>query len=65
MVLLGGDIDQLGEIDGINQWESLVNDKKGPRTETVLNIDQQSQTAAYWKDGWKLIVGNRGPGLDG
>ena len=36
----GGDVTQLGPLDGINQWHALVNDdsETGPRSEMLLNI---------------------------
>ena len=36
----GGDVTQLGPLDGINQWQALVDEdsETGPRSEMLLNL---------------------------
>ncbi|XP_049520772.1 arylsulfatase B-like [Dermacentor silvarum] len=37
----GGDVTSLGELDGFDMWSALNVGKPSPRTEILLNIDQQ------------------------
>jgi arylsulfatase A-like enzyme len=54
----GGDIRKLGSnLDGVDQWRSLVYDEKSPRRQLLVNIDEREKTAALIIDDWKLIVG--------
>lgn len=39
-LFLGGNSSNLGEIDGINQWEVLTANKTNLRTEITLEIDE-------------------------
>ncbi|KAI4454939.1 arylsulfatase [Holotrichia oblita] len=36
----GGDPDNLGEIDGINQWETILKEEPTKREELLINIDE-------------------------
>ncbi|KAK7098486.1 arylsulfatase J-like [Littorina saxatilis] len=47
-------------IDGVSQWESIVNETDSPRTEFVYNIDDIDNNAAIRMGDWKLIQGNPG-----
>jgi hypothetical protein len=42
-------------LDGVSQWHSLVHGTPGPRTELLINIDNQAGYAALIKDGWKFV----------
>ncbi|PVD33639.1 hypothetical protein C0Q70_04897 [Pomacea canaliculata] len=44
MTLAGGETPS--GIDGVSQWDAIVNDKASPRTEFVYNIDEINQNAA-------------------
>jgi hypothetical protein len=49
---------ELGNIDGINLWDALSEDKKSERTSIVLNIDDIWGSAAITVNQWKLVQGN-------
>ena len=54
----GGDIGLLDlEMDGSDQWSSLVYDFPSPRNDILLNIDEKTRNAALRFSYWKLIVG--------
>jgi arylsulfatase A-like enzyme len=54
----GGDVTKLGSnLDGVDQWRSLVNDEMSPRRQLLVNIDEREKTAALIIGDWKLIVG--------
>ncbi|KAL1116272.1 hypothetical protein AAG570_005767 [Ranatra chinensis] len=55
----GLDVKDLGEIDGIDMWEALVNGGASPRKEFVYNIDDIDNPYAAIRSGdWKYIVGS-------
>ncbi|KFM82794.1 Arylsulfatase J, partial [Stegodyphus mimosarum] len=55
--LAGGDISDLGDIDGMDMWPVLVDEKKpSPREEVLLNIDPVDQVGALRKGDMKLLV---------
>ncbi|XP_025085301.1 arylsulfatase B-like [Pomacea canaliculata] len=58
MTLAGGETPS--GIDGVSQWDAIVNDKASPRTEFVYNIDEINQNAAIRVGDWKLIQGSPG-----
>ena len=45
------------DLDGIDQWESLVYNLASPRTEILHNIDEKGRTAALRFHNWKLVIG--------
>lgn len=49
----------LGQIDGVDMWSTLVAGTQSPRTEFVHNIDDMGDkyAAIRWTD-WKYIKGN-------
>ncbi|PVD33638.1 hypothetical protein C0Q70_04896 [Pomacea canaliculata] len=59
-------------IDGVSQWESILNGSPSPRYDFVYNIDQILQNSAIRNGDWKLIQGSPGtwndwypvPGVD-
>ncbi|XP_076450402.1 arylsulfatase B-like [Babylonia areolata] len=48
------------DIDGVSQWKSIVEGKKGPRKEFVYNIDSVDNNAAIRVGHLKLIQGRPG-----
>jgi arylsulfatase A-like enzyme len=54
----GGDVTKLdSNLDGVDQWRSLVNDEKSPRRQLLVNIDEREKTAALIIGDWKILVG--------
>ncbi|CAH1403406.1 unnamed protein product [Nezara viridula] len=51
----GGQPEDLGSQDGINQWASLLSSSPGTRDMILLNINDADQTEAVIKNKWKLI----------
>lgn len=45
------------DIDGHNQWTSIMLDLPSQRNFVLLNIDEKNRYAGILKDNWKLIVG--------
>ncbi|XP_072142336.1 arylsulfatase B-like [Dermacentor andersoni] len=57
----GGSVSDLGSIDGIDLWPSLLSAKSNkfvewPRQEFLVNVDQTSGLAAYRDGDFKLVV---------
>lgn len=59
--MAGGNANTLSNLDGVNQWDSIVNDTPSERNEVLLNINEVLQTASIRmnsrKYNWKLVVG--------
>ncbi|XP_075534046.1 arylsulfatase B-like [Dermacentor variabilis] len=53
----GGDITDLGAIDGKDLWTVLVDDRPSPRTEILYNINYQWKLAAIRIGWYKLVLG--------
>lgn len=57
----GGNVNDLPNIDGVNQWPTISEGSPSERNEILLNIDEVLQTAAIRinskKHHWKLVVG--------
>ncbi|XP_031341212.1 arylsulfatase B-like isoform X2 [Photinus pyralis] len=54
----GGDISLLDpNMDGLDQWSSLVYDLSSPRTDMLININDQERAAALRFHNWKLVLG--------
>jgi hypothetical protein len=45
------------DLDGVNQWETLVYNLASPRREILHNIDEKGRTAAMRFHKWKLVIG--------
>ena len=45
------------DLDGVNQWETLVYNLESPRREILHNIDEKGRTAAIRFHNWKLVIG--------
>lgn len=53
-----GDITLLDpDLDGIDQWSSLVYQVGSPRNDILINIDEKTRNAGLRFSNWKLIVG--------
>ena len=44
-------------LDGKDQWDTIVNNKKSARKDLLLNIDEVERNAAIREGPWKLIFG--------
>ncbi|XP_063682046.1 arylsulfatase J-like [Bolinopsis microptera] len=53
----------LGDIDGVNQWDAIIGAAKSNRAEFLVNIDPISKNSALRWGPWKLYHGN--PGISG
>lgn len=53
----GGDIEYLGDIDGINAWEALSENLPSNRTSVLHNIDDIYGNAALTMGDWKIVKG--------
>ena len=47
----------LGDIDGVNQWNAIVGAGKSNRTEFLVNIDPKAKNSALRWGPWKLYHG--------
>lgn len=54
----GGKIEDLGEIDGVDQWETLKNGKPSPRKNMLVNIDEMRGWESAIMGEYKLIKGD-------
>lgn len=57
--LTGGNVTDLGGIDGVSQWQTLTSTVPSvlPRREFLYNIDEIYNNSAIRLDSWKLIQG--------
>ncbi|XP_021920854.1 arylsulfatase J-like isoform X2 [Zootermopsis nevadensis] len=54
--MAGGEVDKLGEIDGVDQWPSLMgNNGDIPRNETLLNIGDLDDMEGIINGNFKLV----------
>ncbi|EFA05056.1 arylsulfatase B precursor [Tribolium castaneum] len=55
----GGNLADLGPIDGVNQWPTLSLDTPSPRSEILVNINEQDNTTSIITDNgrFKLVTG--------
>lgn len=55
---VGGEIDK--EIDGVNQWESIVQGSKSQRNEVLIAVEDSDSNAyaAYRAGDYKIVIGN-------
>lgn len=53
----GSNLNMDPNLDGINQWLSLVNGLTSPRHEMLINIDERIKYSAIRIYNWKLISG--------
>ena len=50
-------LNYLDELDGINQWNSIINNETSMRNEILINIDPISNNSAIRWNQWKLLQG--------
>ncbi|XP_050061914.1 arylsulfatase B-like isoform X2 [Aphis gossypii] len=55
----GGDLEELGDIDGVNQWKSLTDTSEQVRSKVLINIDEARGEEAIIFDQWKVVKSNR------
>lgn len=60
----GGDVSDLGQIDGKDMWNMIQNDGPGIRDEILHNIDPISKFSAIRVGDYKLIQGDLSHGRD-
>ncbi|GIX76987.1 arylsulfatase I [Caerostris darwini] len=53
----GGDIADLGQIDGYDQWEALMNDSSSPRKHMLQNLDPVLGMSAFRIGDLKMVNG--------
>ena len=56
-IFLGGDVGDLGVMDGVNMWEALSENLTSPRNEMLHNIDDSIPYAALRVGDYKLVQG--------
>lgn len=54
-LVLGGNVENLGQIDGVDQWMSLINTLKPIRSTILINIDETRGEEALIFDRWKVV----------
>jgi len=54
-LFLGGDFDDLGKIDGVDQWKSLIETSKRMRSMILINIDETRGEEALIFNQWKVV----------
>lgn len=51
----GGEVKDLGDIDGVDMWQSLIHNEPSPRSEVLLNIDNKNGVAGIISKNFKLL----------
>ncbi|XP_033208875.1 arylsulfatase B-like [Belonocnema kinseyi] len=59
----GGSVANLGEIDGVDQWSKIRNDKESNRKFLLVNIDDKENTEAAIYEDFKIVI--QAPELNG
>ncbi|CAL8131486.1 unnamed protein product [Orchesella dallaii] len=54
----GGNVTNLGQIDGVSLWNTLTKGEPSPRHELLYNIDDVYNNSAVRFESWKLVQGN-------
>lgn len=54
-MFLGGNVEDLGHIDGIDQWKSLTETSKRMRSMMLINIDETRGEEALVFNQWKVV----------
>lgn len=61
----GGNVNNMKNLDGYNQWEALSNNRNGHRKEILHNIDPKGQGHSALRVGdYKILVGDVGMAWD-
>ncbi|XP_077531580.1 arylsulfatase B-like [Haemaphysalis longicornis] len=58
----GGNVEDLGDIDGVDMWHSLVSGAGSPRSEVLHNIDPVWNMSALRVGSYKYVQGTYGGG---
>lgn len=60
IIVVGGDVEDLGPLDGINQWQLLTQNRGSKRSELLLHIDEVRKCSGYISDygRYKLVNGS-------
>ncbi|XP_069701952.1 arylsulfatase B-like [Periplaneta americana] len=53
--MAGGDVSELGDIDGVDQWPSILGVDNMPRTSMLLNFADVDDVEAVVQGKWKLV----------
>ncbi|XP_033228772.1 arylsulfatase J-like isoform X2 [Belonocnema kinseyi] len=53
----GGNVNDLGEIDGVDQWSRIQSNKESNRKFVLLNIDEKEKTEAAIYGNFKIVKG--------
>ncbi|KAE8742865.1 hypothetical protein FOCC_FOCC011546 [Frankliniella occidentalis] len=63
----GGNMSDLGPLDGVSQWGSLTSASAlAPRSEVLVNIDEAGALIQRdWQADWKLVRGQQSPDRSG
>ena len=59
LLILGGKVSDLPNIDGVDLWSSLSNDQDSPRNLMLHNIDESRNIAALRVGDWKMVKGKK------
>ncbi|XP_025421961.1 arylsulfatase B-like isoform X2 [Sipha flava] len=59
----GGNVEDLGQIDGVNQWTSLTNTSEQMRSKILININEKIGEEALIFKQWKVVKSNRTSGF--
>jgi len=54
-ICLGGNFENLGQIDGVDQWKSLTETSKQKRSMILININEKSGEEALIFNQWKVV----------
>ena len=54
----GLDPKNLGNIDGMDLWSTIVSEKNNPRSEVLINIDEIENYAAIRRGDFKYVIGS-------
>lgn len=55
----GGNLFDLGQIDGVDQWSKLQKNEQGTRKFLLVNIDEKENTESGIFQKFKIVKGNR------
>ncbi|XP_025194249.1 arylsulfatase B-like isoform X2 [Melanaphis sacchari] len=55
----GGNFENLGNIDGVDQWKSLTDTSEQIRSKVLINIDETRGEEAIIFNQWKVVKSNR------